>query len=370
MSKDELSEAVRSDGKGDEHSLRLSKEVDSRVNNSEEIMDAYEGALVTTGERISISRSLLEKGIRESGIKGGNIGFAEQIEGTWLNFDELDEGEQGKNRPQVWMKPVVETKHGLFGTKQVQTDEVLIISRMNNAEDENDSTIVFGLVKQKDGIPQIGKGKPGFYGILSQEDYQEIINKPTEQLREEYPSEPTKKLLKKFFRGESTISRHKKDFITYTGNTYKFYWKKRDEKIKDTPAHWRSREHLRQGFVESLEDDYRELMQETVRRNGKVHDEVKKELQQGGGEDVVKEEIEPVEEEITSLSKSEGEESKPEEGYETEVVANLLNELRNAALSGKLSTEVSIARLLKSAGVPEGEINRIRAEGKAEREKA
>lgn len=270
MSRDKLFEAAKSG----EQSPEIRHEVEARAKNAEEIMEVYNGTLEGNGERVAISRNLLNKAISESGIKGGNLGFAFEIEGKWLDFDKVSGEQKSGEKPQVWVKPVLDTKEGLFKQTKEKTDEVLVISRLNNSKTEGGSCIAVGLVKQKDGIPQTGERDQGFYALLTEKDYQEIVQLSREELGKKYPGDPVKRMLKEFLTGESTIEKHRKRFKWWTGQEYKRYWKNRDQKIEHTQQRWRTTEHLKQGFMERMQEDYQELMQETVDKNNEVFDEV------------------------------------------------------------------------------------------------
>ena len=271
MSKNELSKVVSSQENSKiENISDFREEIERRVLNAEEVMDVYKGTVEREGEKVGVSLALLQKGIRESGIKSGNLGYANEIDSQLLDLSKEGVDEDSPNKPQVWFKQV-ERKVGRFGSKKEKTDEVLIITRLNNSDKEGESTVVVGLVKQIDGIPQIGKENAGVFKTLSENEYQEIIGETDGQLVEK----PRKKLLKEVFTGEMQISQHRESFRRHMGEDYKEYWKKRDMKLNNSPDRWRAKENIGV-LVESLNDDYQELLQETNTKYKEVVEETEK----------------------------------------------------------------------------------------------
>lgn len=223
------------------------------IPNHGELKLAYEHG--THDEKLSLSMGVMERVMRDAGIKEQGLGVAQQIEGDFLDLTKEEKDPGGPNKPQVYFKKITKEK-GLLRKREVDTGEVLIIARVNNSStgEDKDSTVVASIVKHtEDG--KIVEGR-GLYTLLSQEQYQQIINAEGEDAEKGRNA-----LLKEFLGGEHTHDEVKKDTKKFLGKSHDRFWRQHDKKVAGTPENWKTKAFL-EDRLERLETDYSELLQQ------------------------------------------------------------------------------------------------------------
>jgi hypothetical protein len=181
------------------------------------------------------------------------------------------EGEPGK--PQVFVKKIQKEKLGWFGSHKrprqfEDTDEVMVIIKLNNASDGNrfQNTMVEAVVKTsttEDGklAVKMGLHEPGLYRMESQQEFSE--GRFSDDLS--YDA--------KMRRGDMTLDQYHAKYKKAHGETLQDFHKKRDKALEKDPRYNNSKQE-REEFIDSIPDQYTNLL-EAAR---KYEDQIVKEL--------------------------------------------------------------------------------------------
>ena len=241
----------------------FAEEIERKSLNAAEIFEITEVAL--GDESLEISKILLKKSLREI---NNNLGNAAKLEKGAFSLSEASADEDNPNKPQVWYRQVEKISRKYGGENEV-TNEVVAITRMNNAENKEESTVVIALVKQEDGAVKLEEGDPGTFITITEAKYEEIMAMDARELRDQ----PKRQLIQKLINGEVQLNQYNKTFKEVMGTTPKKYWEGRDNKLKNSPDRWVKKEAIKP-FIENLEFDYHKLLQEARVAQQKVIEDV------------------------------------------------------------------------------------------------
>ncbi|MFC1722354.1 hypothetical protein ACFL0C_01755 [Patescibacteria group bacterium] len=220
-----------------------------KIPSTTEVAQAYNGSF--GHERFKLSDALLKKALDQEGVQNRNLGFAKEIGSPPLHLEGQARNPADSEKPQTWFKQVKETR-GVFRRREHATDEVIVVSRMNNEADDNRNLVVIRMAKQEGG--NIVEGT-GFSSIITQEKYQKIVESDPKDLT------GAERLMKDMLEGKTTIKQHKKNFKKYMGKPPDKFWKNENKRVsEDGPTRWKS-EQTYGKLLEQIETDYTEQLQ-------------------------------------------------------------------------------------------------------------
>lgn len=240
---------------------QLGAEIERRAQlpSHSEIEAAHTGA--ESSLKLGIDVTLVKEALEKCNI--ATLGLVEGIPSGGLDLSKVRVLHKGE--PQVFFRPVTtEVSSGFLGLekKQVPTDEVTVIIRLNNNTRKEPSTVLVAVVPQVEGVPQLSEKDTGLFMFMNQTEYTELLNKDPPDLRS------------KLVKGELTFNRYQEDFKRYNGISQAEYWRRWDAHRENDPNYWRSRE-TREEVLGRIEGRYRELFAETQERIAQVAAEVK-----------------------------------------------------------------------------------------------
>jgi len=269
-------ESLTKDDATERELRKLKKELENRIGipSFEEIKAGHEKA--TSHDKVEIDLALTTKAFELAGRPDINLYGLEVFDASKELVGDPDIG-QGKP-PKIMYKEIVTQETNWLGkTKDVLTDQVLVVVVLNNSDDIKENTVLTLLVDKDARSPthvDIGPGKPGLLGLttldgLTQEmevisrGYPEtVFGDPKAEPADLYGPSLLGTLL---ISGNLTRQDYKSLYKKYRGKSLEDHWRAHDKKVEETPrtiAAISEKEQERQHTAElmqNLETDYAEL---------------------------------------------------------------------------------------------------------------
>lgn len=233
-----------------------------------EVREFYNGA--PSAERYNFSVSIAKKAMMEAenarreALGEARVGLDAPVRLT--KFEEIPEGglnlsEEGTlGVPQIYYKQITQEKgNWLTGSKQVETDEVVVVIRLNNG-DSGEGTVVCGIVKQRNGVVDFESSSNIFWNI-TEADY----TRDMKQTRQTLLSGEQDGLNKRAFTGQLTSEQFHKEYKRQNRRTLYEDMDAWDKKRGNKREAWKY-EDVKKETLDRVNNDYGELLQEAERR--------------------------------------------------------------------------------------------------------
>jgi len=232
------------------------------------VREFYNGA--PSAERYNFSVSIAKKAMvdaenaRREASGEARLGLDAPVRLT--KFEELPEGgldlsEVGtRDVPQMYYKQITQEKgNWLTGSKQVETDEVVVVIRLNNA-DSGEGTVVCGIAKQHNGVVEFESSSNIFWNI-TEADYTRYMS----QTRQTLLSGEQDGLNKRAFTGQLTSEQFHKEYKKQNRRTLYEDMDAWDKERGNKREAWKY-EDVKKETLDRVNNDYGELLQEAERR--------------------------------------------------------------------------------------------------------
>lgn len=233
-----------------------------------EVREFYNGA--PSAERYNFSVSIAKKAMvdaenarREA---SGEPRLSLDAPVRLTKFEELPEGgldlsEDGTpGVPQIYYKQITQEKgNWLTGSKQVETDEVVVVIRLNNG-DPGEGTVVCGIAKQRNGVVDFESSSNIFWNI-TEADYTRYMS----QTRQTLLSGEQDGLNKRAFTGQLTSEQFHKEYKKQNRRTLYEDMDAWDKERGNKREAWKY-EDVKKETLDRVNNDYGELLQEAERR--------------------------------------------------------------------------------------------------------
>lgn len=233
-----------------------------------EVREFYNGA--PSAERYNFSVSIARKAMveaenaRREVFGEARLGLDAPVRLT--KFEELPESgldlsEDGtRGVPQIYYKQITQEKgNWLTGSKQVETDEVVVVVRLNNG-DSGEGTVVCGIAKQRNGVVDFESSSNIFWNI-TEADYTRYMS----QTRQTLLSGEQDGLNKRAFTGQLTSEQFHKEYKKQNRRTLYEDMDAWDKERGNKREAWRY-EDVKKETLDRVNNDYGELLQEAERR--------------------------------------------------------------------------------------------------------
>jgi len=240
----------------DEALIKKSKAVDTlitelkekdKIPDHETIEDMYR--LSKNGDAVNECIKLTQRAFEDAGLENLDISDRKKVKYI-KSVDEINDAE-ASDKPQIFVKPIEREMRNFWGSRYrppryEQTDEVLVIVKLNNGTDPKENTVIEAVVKTttKDGKVslEMDEKAQGLYRLESQDQYTEAF-------------QGTGGYEGKVRRGDMTYDDYLESYRKEHKESLQNYHQRRDKNLDKNPEYTASKQE-REDFIEGISERY------------------------------------------------------------------------------------------------------------------